>query len=67
MITIIKKNNKFYRQEIEEQEITLEELEKQLNDLKSQKQITISEEIKSFDDSITEKQSQINELKAFAK
>ena len=64
MSTIIKKDGKFYRQTIQEDEVHLESLEENLVDIRARKTENIAEQNKDFDDQITELQDEINQIKA---
>ena len=63
MIKIIKKDNKYYRQEIMENEITLKELKEEMDMTLEHKENRMAEETKNFDDRISEIQEQIDEIK----
>ena len=63
MTKIIKREGKFYRQEIIEDEVHLEDLEENLVDIKKRKTERMAREKKDFDDQITEIQDEINQIK----
>ena len=65
MTKIIKKEGKFYRQMIEEDEIILKDLEENLVDIIKRKDEFIVEHTKNFDDQINELQNEINQIKTF--
>ena len=63
MSTIIKRGGKFYRQEIEEEEVDLQGLEAQLAEAKRDKTDFISKETQDRDNQIAEIENEIDQLK----
>lgn len=63
MIKIIKKDGKYYRQEIEEFEITLEELQEEFKQLKADKIRQLDNQTKMHDDRIVEVENLIAQIK----
>ena len=64
MSTIIKKDGKFYRQTIQEDEVHLDNLEENLVDIRARKIENLARQKQDFDEQITEIQDEINQIKA---
>lgn len=64
MTKIIKKEGKFYRQEITENEVHLDSLEENLVDMRQRKIERLAREKKQWDDQISDIQDEINQIKS---
>jgi len=64
MTKIIKKEGKFYRQTIEENEIHLEDLQEAIVEIRKRKGENIVSQTRDFDDQIAEVQEEIKQIKA---
>ena len=64
MSKIIKRDGKFYRQTIEEQEIHLKDLQEAIVEVRKRKSEVILNQTRDFDDQITEIKDEIDQLKA---
>ena len=63
-MNIIKKDGKFYRQVIQEDEVHLDDLEETIVEVKKRKSESIAEQTKDFDNQIAEVQDEINQIKS---
>ena len=64
MSKIIKRDGKFYRKTIEEQESHLKDLQEAIVEVRKRKREVILNQTRDFDDQITEIKDEIDQLKA---